>query len=218
MKAAIALLAILIVGSHAANSDDAATAVAQANQLLSSLQTQISQNISGAADIINANLGEITKVFDDLSKSLVDLKNGLSASAASLIQPVIASIAGLNLNLPDANTLLAPGINNITSQTSALVNPSIDALNTTISNGNTALQCFTNEVPKITGNATEVVTKVSTQISSDTKLVIADVTRLEDLLRTGVNEILEKAKNCSGLTIIVCIANIVSLRMPFKVR
>lgn len=65
MKVAIALIAALIIGLDATNADDAADASAEAKQILSSVQDQISQNIIGAAALVDDNLEEIEKVSEE---------------------------------------------------------------------------------------------------------------------------------------------------------
>lgn len=213
MKAAIVLLAVLIIGSNAQINTNATAAVAQANELLNSFQNQTSQNINATADTINANLGEIAKVFVDLSQNLTGLKQGRSSNSAAQIQSVIILITGLNLGIPDANALLAPVIANLASQIAVLVNPTIDTLGSAITNGTTTLSCFTNEVPKIAENIAEAVAFVANVVLTDTSKVVKIVTGFVDSLRAQANDILVEAQKCPGGLIgeLLCLPPLVSL-------
>lgn len=139
------------------------------------------------------------------------MKVSIALLAILIIGSGAASIDGLNLNLPDANSLLAPAINKINSQISSLVNPLIDELSAEVIKGNTVLQCYTNE----TGNASEVVTQIANQISSDTDNVLKIISASVSSVTSQANAILAKAKQCPNGIIgeITCLTPAVSAQL-----
>lgn len=213
MKAAIALIAILIIGADTMATDDAAVAVAGANQIVSSLQGQITQEVTVATDTVNSQLGALETALDGLKTGLVTIEPTLSGSDLTQIQTDIAMVDGLKQNISDANAQFEATANNLQSQIAGLVQPFIGTLSSAIANGVTTLQCFTDEVPKIIGNATAVATSAEDVLSKGTDVVRQEVAKLSSIIQTITGLPVKLPKCLISLRPITCVTNLVSIEM-----
>lgn len=213
MKAAVVLLAILVIGADTTLTDDATAAEAQANQILADFQNQITQRVNVTTNAINTQFEALKTDLDGLRTGLVTMEPTLSGSDLTQIQTDIATVDGIKQNISDANAQFGATANNLNSQIEGFVQPFIEALGTAIANGATALQCFTNEVPKIIGNATAIATTAGDKLSEGTSVVIQNVKALSSKIQSISSLPVKLSKCLISLRPITCITNLVSIEM-----
>lgn len=217
MKAAVVLLAILVVRADATLTDDAAAAKAQSNQLLSSLQDQITQEVNVAADTVNTQFGALETDLDGLRTGLVTIAPTLSGSDLTQIQTDIATVDGMKQNISDANAQFGATANNLNSQIEGFVQPFIEALGSAIANEIINLECFTNEVPNIIGNATAVATNAGDILSEGTAVLRQEVKKISSIIALtalSITALPVKLSKCLiSLRPITCVTNLVSIKL-----
>lgn len=196
MKILFAIIAIMIVRSNAQSN----AAVTQANQIISSLQNQILQNVIGSLGRIEERLGQIPALHG-LNKMITTIEKGLSGQALTQFKLVAETLATINVQIPE--DLLGPAIDS-SSQVADLLNPFTEALNFPYTNE----ECFTKVIPRITGNATEAVKKAELEITKNTNAILKTLDNMEKKLNDQQNAILEVAAKCpntlaSSLTCLV---------------
>lgn len=205
MKTLFAIIAVMIVRSNAQGSSGAAAAIAQATEILGSLQNQISQNVSGSFGLIQERLGKIPADFDGINERIMAIEKGLSGEALKQFQKVAAQLTTQIQSFD--NDLLSPLIDR-SSRIANLLNPLIETLNFPFTNE----ECFLNEITKITGNATEVVKKTELEITEDTNGVLKQINDLVSNLQDQQIAILDEAVKCGVRSL--CIAQQVNIREP----
>lgn len=198
MKAAIAILAVLIVGSSAQTIlETIQTTLQSPTLLLDSLGDTLRDALTNNTVVTRLlNLGQD---LEGVRADLLAIRQGLSTSAKAQIDSVIAIIDSLNLNVPDGNALIEPVIDTLLSQIAGLVNPLIETLSSEITAENISLECLIDEVPRITGNASEVVDIVEQLIAADSQ-TLALLESLVPAVLNATNPVLAQIQSCpSGL-------------------
>lgn len=200
MKILFAIIAVLIVRLNAQSN----AAVTQANQIFSSLQNQISQNVIGSLGRIEERLGQIPALHG-LNKMITTIEKGLSGQALTQFKLVAETLATINVQIPE--DLLGPAIDS-RSQVADLLNPFNKALNFPYTNE----ECFTNVIPRITGNATEAVKKAELETTKNTNAILKTLDNMEKKLNDQQYAILDEAAKCPNTlaSSVTCLAPLVS--------
>lgn len=218
MKVTIAIFAVLIVGSNAGLLDllnpvtDATKAAAQAQALLDGLLNKIDLKGVDASSLISDQVKRVTDAIQGLEKAALGIAkslpgaSGLVAELEGVIDQVLKLVEGLLasllgqvgslLGLEIVPKGLTDVIKDLRSQINSLVTPLIDALKKNILSGAIKPECFTKEVPEITGNATAVVDGVVALIKCETDKLVKQVDAIVANITADLSGLTAGVENC----------------------
>lgn len=198
MKATIAVLAFLIVGTNAAMIGnllnpvlDAATALNQLQGILSNLTGQVNQATSSAEQVISDQLQGTIQVFEEGEKEVLAVAQNLlnAAEAGELSSEIANTLAQLRAKSHDALSKIKSALDELDTEIVSNVISAIKTLSSNIVAGAKKLKCFIDTIPTITLYVNRFVNTTQERIQASIDQISEQMANHRNDIKANLTEI-----------------------------